>query len=226
METRDLTHTEQPTATSTPFPHTAVPVAGMPYEGLRQIWDLFPGSHPNIAPASYSPTPAPAATSLVSSEAAYMARVHDLVRREEAALQICGAVSDHASAPAPVERPSMVWVPGPTGDFIAVPRHSLPAAYLQPALLPAAAPRDLTPEPLIDRRAQILAAGGLLAAGVGYGIGQVLNGLAGLSGGVLLGIAALVVAVRMPISRSTRGGSTYITHNHNRWFGKSTTTNR
>lgn len=225
MEPRDLTLTEHPRTEHAP-PAPGMPTVGLPYEGLQKIWDLFPDSHPNIPSASYQPMPATAPPTKATSDAAYMARVHDLVHREEAALQMTGALACNASTPAPVDRPSMVWVPGPTGDFIAVPRHTLPTQYLQPALLPAAPPRDLTPEPVIDRRAQILAAGGLLAAGVGYGIGQVLSGLAGLSGGLLLGIAALVVAIRLPISRSARDGNTYITHHHNRWFGKSTTTNR
>ncbi|WP_326598076.1 hypothetical protein [Streptomyces sp. NBC_01803] len=92
-------------------------------------------------------------------------------------------------------------------------------ARTESALLPA--PRDLTPQPLIDPRAQVLAGGGVCAAGIGYGAGQILNAFAGIGSGALMALALILLAAKMP-ARHT-GGDTYHVTNHNRWFGKSTT---
>lgn len=132
--------------------------------------------------------------------------------------------------PAPIEptaveqRPTdIILVPHAVDPNLMVPvrREHLPTA---PA--PAAPPRDLTPQPVLDPRAQVMAAGGLLAAGTGYGIAQIVNALAGLGSGVLLGLALALVA-----AKTTRPGP--VTHvrnetrvevtNHARWFGRNTT---
>jgi hypothetical protein len=85
--------------------------------------------------------------------------------------------------------------------------------------------RDLTPQPLIDPRAQLVLAGGVAAgttgAGVGWGIGQAATGIATLSGSSAILVALLLLLVAK--ARGTgRGGDTYNVTNHNRWWGKST----
>ncbi|WP_405389175.1 hypothetical protein OG596_15395 [Streptomyces sp. NBC_01102] len=137
------------------------------------------------------------------------------------AAPVTGAVSLYG------EQPAIVYVPGPGGQMVAVLREHLPAA---PAVYQ---PRDLTPQPLLDPRAQRLAAGGLLAGGVGFGGGQLLIGLgtavsalAGL-GSVVMWAAVAVVASRLaPVvlgtGRSTVHHHTTVT-NSARWFGRTTT---
>ena len=112
-------------------------------------------------------------------------------------------------------------------------------AYGQPVLMKAAdipqtqptPPRDLTPRG-IDPSAQRLAAGGVLAAGAGWGVGEAVNAAAGLGAGSLIALAALVVAWKVgpAIGRKTINNITNTTTmnvtatNHSRWFGRSTTT--
>lgn len=61
-------------------------------------------------------------------------------------------------------------------------------------------PRDLKPGPLLDPAAQRLLAGGIgggaLAAGVGWGVAQILGQIAGLGTGGLLALALLIAAAR------------------------------
>lgn len=75
------------------------------------------------------------------------------------------------------------------------------------------APRDLSPEPLLDRQAQRMLAGGVgggtLAAGVGYGAGQIFGGLAGLGTGGLFALALLLAAAKW----SGKGRTTHLTVN-------------
>lgn len=121
------------------------------------------------------------------------------------------------------ERPAIVYVPDAYGQMVPMLKHQAPA-------LPERTPqRDLTPQPLIDPRAQILAAGGLCAAGTGYGIGQALSAVAGLGTGTLVAVAALVVAARIAPAAVAGRSKTVINHttnvtNHNRWWGKSKST--
>lgn len=125
------------------------------------------------------------------------------------------------------EQPAVVYVPGPGGQMVAVLREHLPAA---PAVYQ---PRDLTPLPLLDPRAQRLAAGGLLAGGVGFGGGQLLAGLstavsalAGL-GTVVMWAAVAVVASRLAPAVLGTGRGTVHHHttvtNSARWGGRTTT---
>jgi hypothetical protein len=121
---------------------------------------------------------------------------------------------------------TVVYVPGPDGRMVAVLREHLPTA---PAVYQ---PRDLTPQPLIDPRAQRIAAGGLLAGGAGFGAGQVLIGAghvvsaaAGL-GSVVMWAAIAVVASRLaPVLFGTGREVHHHTHvtNSARWFGRTTT---
>lgn len=119
----------------------------------------------------------------------------------------------------------IVWVPDGYGRMIPVPRSHADALI---AAVPATIPRDLTPQPLVDSRAQVvLAAGvgtGAAAAGVGYGLGQVLAPLAAVaSSGGLWALAFLAVvgaAARRPASQTT----TVTNHVNARWFGKAAAT--
>ncbi|MDU8996409.1 hypothetical protein [Streptomyces mirabilis] len=105
------------------------------------------------------------------------------------------------------ERQPVVWVPDAYGRMVPMPKH------LAPALVPATEPRDLTPLPLLDPIAQRLMGaglgGGALAAGVGYGVGEVVSAAAGFSGGALVWLAVIVLALRAPARAITSGkGST------------------
>lgn len=122
---------------------------------------------------------------------------------------------------------TVVYVPGPEGRMVAVLREHLPTA---PAVYQ---PRDLTPAPLIDPRAQRLAAGGVLAGGAGFGAGQLLAGAghlvsaaAGL-GSVVMWAAIAVVAARLApglgTGRTTVHHHTTTVSNSARWFGRTTT---
>ncbi|MEU2086783.1 hypothetical protein ABZ569_33555 [Streptomyces albus] len=118
------------------------------------------------------------------------------------------------------ERDPVVWVPDAYGQMVPMRRSQAPAPA---APLP---PRDLTPPPLFDPRAQRIAAGGVLAAGTGWGIGQAVSALAGLGAGALMWLAiALVVwrAAPAALSRTTVEHHTHVTNN-NRWLGRSNTT--
>ncbi|MET8269227.1 hypothetical protein [Streptomyces sp. NPDC005096] len=131
---------------------------------------------------------------------------------------LTGAVRLHA------EQGPVVYVPGPEGRLVAVLREHLPTAPV------AYQPRDLTPQPLFDPRAQRLAAGGLLAGGAGFGAGQLLIGagqvvsaFAGL-GSVVMWVAIAVVASRLAPALLGTGRSHTVHHTtvNNRWFGRST----
>lgn len=112
----------------------------------------------------------------------------------------------------------VVWVPDAYGRLVPMPKD------LAPAPVQAAPPRDLTPLPLIGERAQVIAASGVFAAGAGWGVGQVLSGLAGISSGLVMWLAVAIVAARLGGGGGTSTVHNETTvHNHNRWWGKSTT---
>jgi hypothetical protein len=188
-----------------PHDYPQASAAFIPAPRPQQVWDVIPA------------TPDQEVT--VVSHAAYSLNVHDLIRYDE-------AVAHGQVVPADQRQP-MVWVPAGTNNFVAVPKANLPASYLHTNVIPAAQPLP-APGPLINPRAQILAAGGITAAGVGWGIGQILSSLAGLSGGALLGLAVLLITLRTAASRKSSGDTYNITNtttNNNRWFGKSTSHN-
>lgn len=93
---------------------------------------------------------------------------------------------------------------------------------LQPAT--PTPPRDLTPQPLFDPIAQRMLCGGVgggtLGAGAGWGAAQLLNAVAGAGTGLLV-LALLLLAARTMGGRSV---TNIQVHNHNRGFGRSTTT--
>jgi hypothetical protein len=123
----------------------------------------------------------------------------------------------------------VVYVPDAYGRMVPVSRSQADALL---AAVPATAPRDLTPQPLLDSRAQLVLAGGVgtgvAAAGVGYGLGQVLAPLAAITSSGLLWAVCLAAVLAGTGRRAVRGGDTYVTHNHThaRWWGKATTTTK
>ncbi|WP_425246654.1 hypothetical protein [Streptomyces sp. NEAU-NA10] len=118
----------------------------------------------------------------------------------------------YAPAPAAVElaaeRGPVVWVPDAYGRMVPMPKHLAPLPLAMPE------PRDLTPLPLLDPIAQRFVGagigGGALAAGVGWGVGEVINAAAGFTSGAAMWIALAVLAWRMPVRAMTggRNGST------------------
>lgn len=96
------------------------------------------------------------------------------------------------------ERQAVTWVPSGENpnEMVCVPKE-----FVQP--MQPAAPRDLTPQPLLDPKAQQLLAGGLgigaAGAGLGWGAGQMFAGVAmmGTSGlAILLGLLLASQALR------------------------------
>ncbi|MET9899801.1 hypothetical protein [Streptomyces sp. NPDC006446] len=117
----------------------------------------------------------------------------------------------YAPTPAAVElaaeRGPVVWVPDAYGRLVPMAKHLAPAPMIRPE------PRDLTPLPLLDPIAQRFMGaglgGGALAAGIGYGVGEVVSAAAGISGGALVWVAVVVLALRAPARAITSGkGST------------------
>ncbi|MGA5900642.1 hypothetical protein [Streptomyces venetus] len=113
----------------------------------------------------------------------------------------------YAPAPAAVElaaeRGPVVWVPDAYGRMVPMPKHLAPPPVAMPE------PRDLTPLPLLDPIAQRFVGAGIggaaLAAGVGWGVGEVINAAAGFTSGAAMWIALAVLAWRMPV-RAINGG--------------------
>ncbi|MES4889245.1 hypothetical protein [Streptomyces sp. NPDC096012] len=101
------------------------------------------------------------------------------------------------------ERQPVVWVPDAYGRMVPMPKRLAPAP-VQPTQ-----PRDLTPVPLLDPIAQRFMGaglgGGALAAGVGYGVGEIVSAAAGISGGALIWVAVIILALRAP-ARVISGG--------------------
>jgi hypothetical protein len=119
------------------------------------------------------------------------------------------------------ERQAVVWVPDAYGQMVPMPKDQAPAPMER---LP---PRDLTPAPLIDPRAQFALFGGIGAgaagAGIGWGFGQAAAGIAEFSGGGFVGVVLLLLlAARLGGGRTTVTNTTTV-HNTNRWLGRSTT---
>ncbi|MFI2620555.1 hypothetical protein [Streptomyces sp. NPDC018584] len=116
----------------------------------------------------------------------------------------------------------VVYVPDAYGRMVPVLRSQADALI---ATVPATAPRDLTPQPLLDARAQVIVAKGVAtgaaAAGTGYGLGQVLAPLAALTGGGLVWVLLLLLLA----GGGSRGGDTYTTHVHTRWWGRASVRN-
>ncbi|MGW7296105.1 hypothetical protein ACWGIB_27430 [Streptomyces xiamenensis] len=157
-----------------------------------------------------------------------------------------------AAHPAPVEGQSL---PAATGEVVVGPGGhpvrivgyreyggALAPIYQEVAAVHPTPPRDLSPQPLIDPRAQVLAAGGVGVGVAGWGLGQVLTAMAGMGAAAVGALALLILAVRMPAPgrrgtdaagqqqpQQTARGDVYNITNHttvtntNRWGGRSTT---
>lgn len=119
------------------------------------------------------------------------------------------------------EADPIVYVPDPYD-----PRRSI--AVRQSALTPATPtpPRDLTPQPLLDPKAQQLLAGGVgvgaAGAGIGFGLGQAAAGIA------MMGTSGLAILLGLLLAAgSLRGRGVVNVHNevhqHARWGGKNHT---
>lgn len=85
---------------------------------------------------------------------------------------------------------------------------------------PRTAPRDLSPQPILDPLAQRIAAGGVLAAGIGFGGWLLFTPAAAVC---LAALALLVVALRFPTGR--RGSTTIHVHQRAGLFGRNHNTN-
>ncbi|MET9427917.1 MULTISPECIES: hypothetical protein [unclassified Streptomyces] len=204
MEPRDLTLAEHQQQTPTP-PTTGMPTMGLPYEGLEQIWALFPDARPGARPGDL-PAPAPHAAAGLYTEEAYMARVYDLVRREEA-LQHIRAQYQQAALHA-----ALTPVP-------AHPQIAAPAAYALPAAAPAQ-PQRAIPAFVWKYSALALSTGGGIAlAGVGAGAAAPtlaqLPAILTATGQAVMSVAGLFVLVFLALavrgaSRGNGGGGTTV----------------
>ena len=118
----------------------------------------------------------------------------------------------------PVYRPQpLTPAPGPVGErrIVGYERYAsgLVPVYEQQAPVQPAPPRDLTPRPVIDPVAQRLAAGGVLAIGVGVGGWLLFTPVAAICLGSL---AVIVLALWM------RRGEVHV-HQSAGLFGHNTT---
>ncbi|AWL90854.1 hypothetical protein BF14_034315 [Streptomyces griseus] len=146
----------------------------------------------------------------------------------------------YAPAPAPLSGPVqlhverhqeqhevIVWVPDATGRMVPVSRSHADALI---AAVPATLPRDLTPQPLVDSRAQVvLAAGvgtGAAAAGIGYGLGQVIAPLAAFASSGALWALALVAVIGAAARRPPQTTTHVTNHVDARWWGRATSDTR
>ncbi|MFE6630306.1 hypothetical protein [Streptomyces rochei] len=198
MEPRDLTLTDYQ---HTP-PHPGPPAAGLPVDGLEQIWALFPEARPGARPGDLPAAPAHAAVGLPTDEA-YMARVYDLVRREEALQYLRAQYQQAALAPVPTY--PQVMAPAPT--------HLLPPAA-------PAAPQRAVPAFVWKYSAIALSTGGGIAL-AGVGVGAAAPTLAQLpailtaTGQAVMSVAGLFVLIFLALavrgaSRGNGGGGTTV----------------
>lgn len=121
------------------------------------------------------------------------------------------------------EHDPVVYVPNAYGDMVPMRKSQAPAP-VQPV-----APRDLTPQPLFDPLAQRMAGAGVGAgaagAGAGWGFGQAAAGIATISGST----AVIVMLALYLAAKFLGGGGTERiqirneVHNHNSWWGHSST---
>jgi hypothetical protein len=194
VDTRDLAPTSTDPAQTSAAPQVHVPTAGMAYEGLQEIWKVFPGAHPNAGaplPAPYAQL-TPEVVQLLADEA-YRARVEDLVRRDEAIMAARAAL-----APTPRHR----QLPPATA------REPKPAALAVPAFV-------------WKYSAIALSTGGGIAL-AGYGIGAAAPGLAVIddllaaAGKAVMSVAVLVLVIGVLLgslsgTRKTGGMGTVVT---------------
>lgn len=124
------------------------------------------------------------------------------------------------------EREPVVWIPGAYGGMVPVRKSQAPAP------MQLSAPRDLSPQPLLDATAQRLLGGGLGGGVLLWGGGKFLAGasdfVSSLSGmGALLFFLAL--AGGRALLMGGRGGYVHNeqhTHVTQKWFGRTNVTNQ
>lgn len=134
--------------------------------------------------------------------------------------------------PQPVMRSAPVELYDEADPIVHVPDPYNPngsVAVRRSALQPVAptTPRDLIPQPVLDPLAQRLLAGGVgvgaAGAGLGFGLGQLAAGIALMGTSGLAILVGLLLAARMFGPRQVTNVRQEV-HNHNRGFGRSTTT--
>jgi hypothetical protein len=131
-----------------------------------------------------------------------------------------------ALRPAEVElyddRDPIAWVPNAYGEMVPMRRSQLPDAPPRPA------PRDLTPQPVLDPLAQRMLAGGVgvgaAGAGVGFGLNQLAAGIALMGSSGLAILAALLLAAGSMRGRSVVNVRNE-THVHQKWLGRTEVNN-
>ncbi|MFF2517868.1 hypothetical protein [Streptomyces sp. NPDC058086] len=201
MEPRDLTLTEHQPTEHTPSA-TGMPTVALPVEGLEQIWALFPEARPGARPGYLPAAPAHAAAGLYTDEA-YMARVYDLVRREEALNFLRAQYERAALTPAAVHQPLAAPAPAPV------------LAPVQPAV-----PQRAVPVFVWKYSAIALSTGGGIAL-AGVGVGAAAPTLAQLpailtaTGQAVMSLTGLFVLIFLALaargsSRGNSGGGTTV----------------
>ncbi|MFE6985826.1 hypothetical protein [Streptomyces griseus] len=199
MEPRDLTLTEYQQAPPGP-PATGMPTVGLPYEGLEKIWELFPEARPG---SGGLPAPAPHAAAGLPNDEAYMARVYDLVRREEALNYLRAQYQQAALAPVPVYSQIVASTPAPAlpPAATAVPQRAVPAFVWKYSAI------------------ALSTGGGIALAGVGVGAAAPtlaqLPAILTATGQAVMSVAGLFVLVCLAMavrgaSRGSGGGGTTV----------------
>ncbi|MFE2045327.1 hypothetical protein ACFXAZ_31310 [Streptomyces sp. NPDC059477] len=171
-------------------PASTAHLAGLPEEDLRRIWALFPGSHPHATTTAQQPAHD---TALLLADDAYLARVHDLVRREQV-LAPAGAQREQLLTPIPVP--------------VSAPVRLLPAAASDPVM-----PQQRVPAFVWKYSALALSTGGGVAlAGIGVGAAApglvALEGVLAAAGQAVMSVAALILLIGLALAGrgTTRGG--------------------
>lgn len=123
------------------------------------------------------------------------------------------------------EREPVVWVPGAYGGMVPVRKSQAPS----PVQL--AAPRDLSPQPLLDRTAQRLLGGGVGSGVALWGAGKFLAGasqfVSSLSGmGALLFFLAIAGGRALLMGGGARIHNEQHTHVHQKWLGRTNVNNQ
>lgn len=139
--------------------------------------------------------------------------------------------------PATIGQPT--YQPEPISGHVELYNERVPIAYVQDPLnpqmsvaidarllrVPARAEAPVVVYRGVDPRAQVLAAGGVFAAGVGWGVGEVVSAFAGINTGSLIAAGVVLGVFKLPAAFARRPRITNNTtvNNTNRWLGRSTT---
>ncbi|WP_435279311.1 hypothetical protein [Streptomyces sp. 1222.5] len=122
------------------------------------------------------------------------------------------------------DRDPIAWVPDAYGEMVPMRRSQLPH-------MPATAPRDLTPQPVLDPVAQRMLAGGAgvgaAGAGVGFGFHELAAGIALMGSSGLAILAGLILAAGSLRGRSVVNVRNEAhTHVHQKWLGRTEVKNQ